>query len=379
MHFLAAFTNTLLARSVITHGQAFTHPNKRGICTVPANNDPLIDDAPSIRAALDVCGDTGTTILAAEQAYYIHSPIDLSPCRRCQIQIDGSLNLGISNASSDWDYWQKQSAIFQISNTSNVVITSSGSGDQKGRIDAGGYGCGSGPGAWERGHGPALFDISNDSAQIYIRNLLFRYVPCVLFRIRAGSSAIHISNVQNLISADEAVFIEDSRHVYIDNSIIRTIGTCLAVGSNTSNVQFFDSRCDAVQHPWRDTPPNGFELRLGSDKGDSLISNILVKDIAITGTGMNIIGFEEVAQYASEPRKTTVKNATFTNMNFEAATPRQAVFLGPHRGALIATDITFRNFTGTKPTHNSDLECENPDDKCSFTREGWSDSGVWKV
>ncbi|KAH7391063.1 pectin lyase fold/virulence factor [Phaeosphaeria sp. MPI-PUGE-AT-0046c] len=374
MPFVGSFGHILLASFAFAKGQALGHLSRRGICTVPTNNDPLIDDAPSIRAALQACGDSGTTILAAEHAYYIHSPIDLSPCRRCQIQIDGSLNLGISNMTSDWDYWQKQSAIFKISNTSNVVITSSGTNNIKGTIDTGGYGCGSGPGAWKRGHGPVLFDISNGSAQIYIRNLLLRYVPCTLFRIRAGSSAIHISDIHNLIATDEAVVIEDSQHVYIDNSIIRTIGTCLAMGPNTSNVQIIDSRCDAIKHPWRDTPPNGFEMRLGSSDDDSLIDNIMVKDIVVTGSGMNIVGFEEVAQYASEPHRTTIKNATFINIDFGGASPRQAVFIGPHRGALTATDISFRSFIGAKPSYSSDLECKNPEDECSFFREDWPET-----
>lgn len=380
MYLFTALALTLLADVFFFQVQAHGHHGKRGICTVTSNNDPSRDDAPNIRAALQACGDTGTIILEAERNYYMHSPIDLSPCRRCQFQIDGRLNLWISNATSDWDYWQKQPTVFSISNTSNIVITSLAASEQSGTIDAGAYGgCAYEQGAWQRGHGPVLFDISS-SSQIYIRNLQLRDVPCRMFRIRAGSSAIHISNLQNLIAADEAIVVEESKHVYIDNSDIRCIGTCLAVGPNASNVQMIDSRCDAVKHPWRDASPNAFELRLGSSVGDSLLSNILVKDIAITGRNMNVVGFEEVPQYSSVSQKTTVKNATFTDIEFGIASPpRQAVFIGPHRGRLIATDVSFRDFIGTKPVYESDLKCDSPEDECAFTREGWSDTGAGKL
>lgn len=381
MHLITTFIHTLLANIFCFQVQAHEHHNKRRICTVISNNDPSRDDAPNIRAALQACGDTGTILLEAEHNYYMHSPIDLSPCKRCQIQIDGRLNLGISNLTSDWNYWQEEPFVFTIANTSNVVITSSGEWEQSGTIDAGPHGgCAYGLGAWQRDHGPVLFDISNGSSQIYIRNLKLRDVPCRMFRIRAGSSAVHISNLHNLIAADEAIVVEESQHVYIDNSNIRSIGTCLAVGLNTSNVQMMDSACDAVKHPWRDTSPNAFELRLGSVGGDSLLSNILVKNIAITGRNMNIVGFEDVAQYSSVPQATTINNATFTDIAFGTATPpRQAVFIGPHRGRLVATDVSFRNFVGTNPLHESDLKCQNPEDECTFTREGWSDTGARKA
>lgn len=381
MYLVTAFAHILLATIFCFQVQAHDQHNKRDICTVESNNDPSRDDAPNIRRALQACGDTGTILLQAEQNYYMHSPIDLSPCRRCQIQIDGRLNLGISNLTTDWNYWQKQPVVFTIANTSNVVITSSGVWEQSGTIDAGAHGgCGYGLGAWQRGHGPVLFDISNGSSQIYIRNLKLRDVPCRMFRIRAGSSAIHISNLHNLIAADEAIVVEESQHVYIDNSNIRSIGTCLAVGLNTSNVQMIDSGCDAVKHPWGETYPNAFEVRLGSSGGVSLLSNILVKNIAITGRNMNIVGFEDVAQDSSVPQTTTIKNATFTDIAFGIATPpRQAVFIGPHRGRLVATDVSFRNFVGTKPLYKSDLKCQNLKDECTFTWEGWSDTGAGRV
>src|SRR5262245_17261869 len=90
---------------------------KREVCTVKSFGDPLSDDVPAIVEALKRCGDSGRILLPADQTFRIRSPLDLSPCQACDFQINGFLSI-----APDWDYWEKQSAVFKISKTTAAVI-----------------------------------------------------------------------------------------------------------------------------------------------------------------------------------------------------------------------------------------------------------------
>src|SRR5689334_4622716 len=105
---------------------------KRDICTVEPLDDPAKDDVLAINAALEQCGGTGRVLFPRGMTYNIRSPIDLSSCRACDFQIDGTLRV-----SQDWDYWKKQEGVFLVHNTTAAVIRSDG---DTGVIDCNYYG-----------------------------------------------------------------------------------------------------------------------------------------------------------------------------------------------------------------------------------------------
>jgi len=251
---------------------------KRGICTVSSFNDPLVDDVPKIIAALRECGDTGTIIFPAGKTFNIRSPLDLSLCSRCQIQLDGTLKV-----SEDWDYWQKQSAAILIPNASNMVFTSSSKDDSRGKVDGNDFG-------WRPPFAPivprnmpTLISISNGSSQIYIRNILTQHAPGTLFHVSSGTSAIHFDDVENMSPAKIGYLIENAEHVYIGNNIIRATDSCFSIRPNTTNIEMTSLRCSTYYEAnVPDDGPNAVELRLSSDESENWLRNIVVRDLVTT-------------------------------------------------------------------------------------------------
>jgi hypothetical protein len=93
---------------------------KRDPCKPLAQGFEAIDDSPAINDALKACGNGGTIVLPANQIYSIRSQIDFSPCKNCEVQIEGRLRV----ASGLWCYWREVGSTFSMADTTGARIRS---------------------------------------------------------------------------------------------------------------------------------------------------------------------------------------------------------------------------------------------------------------
>ncbi|CAO2658086.1 Nn.00g073460.m01.CDS01 [Neocucurbitaria sp. VM-36] len=342
----------------LLESQALRRNAKRDICTVASRNDPLVDDIPNILSALQQCGDTGHIVLPANQTFKIRSPLDLSLCKRCGIDINGILKL-----SQDWDYWEKQSAVSKLSKASNVIISSEGNTDI---IDANDFGWVRLPDVPVPERMPHLFSISDGSYQVHIRNLKIRYVPGTVFYMSSESSAIRLYDVEIQSAAATGFSIENAQHVYIWNNILRATGSCITIAPNAANVQVEDVRC--FTYVLKDTPPSGIRLTVSNSGALHWIRNIFVKNFEAIGW-MNVVIFSTVPENLA-PQSLETNSATFTDID-HGDSARQAVELVSSSAPLTATDVTFSNFRGTVQ-YDSELKCAIERDVCDIKKEEWN-------
>ncbi|KAF2246912.1 glycoside hydrolase family 28 protein [Trematosphaeria pertusa] len=335
---------------------ASSQVRKHEICTVESLNDPLADDVPAITAALKKCGQTGRILFPANQTFSIRSPFDLSPCQACDFQINGVLSI-----SRDWDYWEKQAAVINIPRTTAAIIRTDGN---TGVIDANRFGWAGDESLLERI--PKLFSISDESYNIYIRNLKIRNVPGIVFYVNSNSSSVHLDDIDIADAATTGLLVEQAKHVYVWNNTIRATGSCVTILPNSTNVQFEESTC--ITTGTTTTTPSGIWLRFMAGSGLDWIHNVFVKNVKAIG-GMKVISL------AADPGENTahpieIKNVTFTGITIEGPA-EEAVYVEEGQGPLYATEITFRDFEGDVQKE-SDLRCGSSASQCEFSREDWN-------
>jgi hypothetical protein len=345
---------TIVLLSSITAAFAASTKVKRAICTVKSLDNPLLDDVPAITEALNQCGDTGRVLFPAKQTFNIRSPVDLGPCRICDFQIDGVLSV-----SSDWSFWTKQTAVFKISKSSNVVIHSNG---HTGTIDANNYGW-TGDGDLPK-RVPVLFSINQGSSQIYIRDLHLKNAPGNAFHV-SNSSAVRFQGVSFQSPAATGYLVEQAQHVYVWNNTIQATRSCVSILPNSSNVQVEESTCITLGE---DTAQAGIELKFGAGTALDWIRNIFVKKVRAVGS-MNVVSFLAGSE-AGKPHPVEIYNTTFTNITIEGPAT-MAVNIKEGTNTLTATDVMFRGFGG-EAQKESDLECTSSADVCELTTEDWN-------
>src|SRR5689334_11127190 len=98
------FVTQLLLASAVGLGILAHSISRRAECSAFAQGWELIDDSPGINKAISDCGNGGIIILPADQIYSVRSPIDLRPCKGCEVQIEGRLII----SQNDWAYWGAQ-------------------------------------------------------------------------------------------------------------------------------------------------------------------------------------------------------------------------------------------------------------------------------
>lgn len=142
-------------------------------CTPIAQGYEMIDDSPAINEALKACGNGGTIVLPEDQTYSIRTPIDFTPCKKCDFQIEGALIV----ASDEWEYWKGIDSTFTLANVTGARIRSvTGKGVLDGnavtyylgRYDSGFW--------FTR----PFVHITNDSSDISIENLTMKNAMLVL-------------------------------------------------------------------------------------------------------------------------------------------------------------------------------------------------------
>jgi len=97
---------------------------KRATCTPKSGGSASVDDVPAIVAAIKSCGNGGIIVIPAGLTYQIRSPLELTGCKDCELQIEGILKM-----SEDLDYWNGVRDTFHVSGITGATITSvTGSG-----------------------------------------------------------------------------------------------------------------------------------------------------------------------------------------------------------------------------------------------------------
>ncbi|KAF2275508.1 pectin lyase-like protein [Westerdykella ornata] len=168
--------------------------SKRDPCVPLANGFEAIDDSPAINDALKACGNGGTIVLPADQFYSIRSPIDFTPCKNCDFQIEGQLIV----ARGQWDYWRygfsngSVPAFFHVPNVHGARIHSV---TGKGVID--GNAIEYYTTRYDSGIGSTIsfFEIKNSSSDITIENLVMKNVMHRFIRAQGNSTNLTFRNL----------------------------------------------------------------------------------------------------------------------------------------------------------------------------------------
>jgi hypothetical protein len=333
--------------------------NARAPCTVTSHDDPLTDDAPLIAAALQECGQTNTILLPANQTFTIRSPIDLSPCRACTVQIDGNITI-----PPDFDYWGKQRSVFSVRNASNVVISAEG-----GTIDAQGFGWAGDMSTWARL--PKLFYIGEESYQVHVRGLRVLNVPSAAFYVSGGSEAVRFYGVEVSTGdvAGRGVEVEDARHVYVWDSRIEAAVACVLMNPDSENVQVQDVTCTALRDGPGDDAPSGVEIGFGEQTGEDVVRwvrNVIVERFRAVGR-MNVIAVRNRGEDGQSGGMLELRNATFTDILIERPMrAREAFHLDQGNAGINATEVTLSWASGNVEKLERPVKCAREDDVCGF-------------
>lgn len=96
------------------------HTTVAKVCSPVAAANATIDDSLAINSAIRECGQNGTIILSSPNNYTLRTPIDLSPCKNCDVQIESTVQV----ADGQWYFWRGIGHIISVTNTSGVRIRS---------------------------------------------------------------------------------------------------------------------------------------------------------------------------------------------------------------------------------------------------------------
>ncbi|KAF2462953.1 pectin lyase-like protein, partial [Lindgomyces ingoldianus] len=227
------------------------------VCTPLAQGWEMIDDAPTINDAIASCGNGGTIILPQGQIYSIRSPINFTPCKYCDLQIEGQILV----SRDDWAYWAGQDSIFTVAGVKGVMIRSL---TGKGVIDGNAIDFYHRPvsnDGWNRA--PPLLHVTNGSSYVVVDNLLIKNPPMRFFRAEGNSTKITYSRLNLSVVeqyginpwSESMTFgfeLGDVSEVTIDSVAMdfrarsqtpNTIGVCVAFDRGTNGITVKNVTC----------------------------------------------------------------------------------------------------------------------------------------
>ncbi|PSN65381.1 pectin lyase-like protein [Corynespora cassiicola Philippines] len=337
---------------------------KREPCIVPANGFEAIDDSPAINSALQTCGDGGTIILPSSSTYSIHTPINFSPCKNCDVQIEGTLLV----APGNWKYWEAQPSVLVLSGVTGARIRSlTGSGLIDGNaVDW--Y-----TNRWDSGFltTRTLIDITDGSSAISIDNLAIRNPMQRFVRAQRHSRDLSFSRLR--LTAEQqwgryprnevdvaGIELGETTHVSIADSSIEfharashagTVGVCVPLDIGTHDVHVRNLTCKGA---W-----SGVVVALNSmgtiaptaaQLADT-VSNVHVSGLVFEG--------DTATGFQSYGHNSTMRNITWDGVTVLAGAPANAnlCFLKLHSCtpcppqcwrslAASVTDVWFKRFRG---------------------------------
>ena len=313
---------------------------KRKICQVNSEGYESVDDAPAINAAIQKCGSAGTILLPVDQLYSIRSPIDLSPCRRCEIQLEGQLWF-----SNDPALFADKAAFISIPGGDGVTLRSlTGEGVIDGRAST----------VYQRYRlddpwktAPPMINILN-SSNVVIDNILAKNIIKRFYMIDGKSSNIHLKNLrltvenqwwQEVWTRGESIgfHIRDSSSVTLENINVdfqsdrsdNNVGICAGIDWGTNNITVKNIYCrtggGAMVQFGTGGPPNTIP-----PASQQYATNILIQNY--TANASDNAGFQNLAGYDDA----YVRNYRYKDVNiFATNSPNY------YRGRSLINDICF--------------------------------------
>jgi len=364
-------------------------------CSPSAAGYEVIDDAPGINDAIKECGNGGTIILSSSDIYTLRTPVDLSPCKSCELQIESL----VQAARFQWDYWKRVGVVLSITNTSGVTIRSvTGNGILDGNaIDY-----------YERNFwvppewdGPALIRVNNQSSDVTIENLVMKNTMSRFIKIQGNSTGIKIRNLemsttnQTLTDIQTTPFgIETGEvdRVLVENISMHfetqtgagfpngsSTGVCTAFDVGTFNAHIRNVTCKGA---W-----GGALVQFGSFSpalNSDTVGNILVSNF--TFDGAYATGFKDF-WYG---RPTYARNVTWDGITVKSGKPADVTEcylrrplqtsygnLCPREVRTELLDVWFKNFRGHVGTMPTDSHLGNMNNLSHVEAhfENWVDTG----
>ncbi|KAF2108461.1 pectin lyase fold/virulence factor [Lophiotrema nucula] len=300
---LSLFGGLCQGRSDVRAGRL----EKRKVCQVHSEGYESIDDAPAINAAIQQCGRSGTIILPDGQLYSIRSPIDLSPCYDCEVQLEGQLWL-----SNDPALFADKPAFISISEANGVTLRSlSGKGVIEGRATT----------AYQRyrlddpwATAPPMINIFN-STNIVIDNVQARNIIKRFYMVDGKSSNIRLTNLlltvenqwwQEIWTRAESIgfHIRNASSVTLENITANfqsdrpkyKVGICAGIDYATDSITIKNIYCNtgggAMIQFGTGGPPNTIPLASQQYATNILISNYTANATDNTGF-QNLVGYDD--------------------------------------------------------------------------------------
>lgn len=237
------------------------------------------DDVPAIIAALEECGNGGTIFLPSTNVYQIATPVDLSLCHNCTIQIDATLNISSFKDNS----WDNYPAVFLLSGTSNNILIN-GTGIINNNIPIR-------EPEWRRYSPYIMFDLSSAS-YAHVSGLTIRSPSTDFFNI-ADAHDVTFSSLslsRNLypsapvVNSQVVVGFNIARSSHIDISQISMAGMsgCVVMTSSTNFTSVSDVSCVSGRH--------GFMIDITGIYDKINFSDISFKNLTVN-TAFNPAGF----------------------------------------------------------------------------------------
>ncbi|KAF1966390.1 hypothetical protein BU23DRAFT_663308 [Bimuria novae-zelandiae CBS 107.79] len=201
------------------------------------------------------CGNNGTIVLPAAETYSIHTPLNFSPCRNCDVQIEGTLILAASVLPSFAAY---NRSVFTIANATVVRIRSvTGTGV----VDGNALSWYARP-VWSPKYGGYPFvHITNGSSSISVSNLHFKNIQDRVFLLQGGSEGVRFDKLRVTAEGINAIYASfdnfafemgDVSNVSISNVEVDfraegvnggAVGTCIALDHGTDGVDVLNVSC----------------------------------------------------------------------------------------------------------------------------------------
>ncbi|KAF2014377.1 glycoside hydrolase family 28 protein [Aaosphaeria arxii CBS 175.79] len=383
-------------------GAISLHPIKKAPCIVEAGGYEAIDDAPAINNAIKECGNAGIIVLPQDQIYSIHSTIDFSPCRNCDVQLEGRLLLYM-----DWTLWENKSAIISMHGVKGAKLrslTGSGVVDGNSKQFFQRYRVG-----LQYDNQPVLLPIIG-SSDILVDGITVRNAPKQFFRVDGQSSQIKFSNLNVVVEnqwwqaiwtkAESIAFqFRNSSAVVVDTVNVNMnasrwggpvddkVGVCVGIDYSTSDIDIRNIYCNTSDGVLIQFGSVGFYNYPPADDQwarDIRISN-LTSDAVSNGGFKNLAGFD----YAK------VHNLTYDGVDIRSKYTPLTIDLcylisngrslsdicstrpGGAMERLHAefTDIWFKNYRGR--ISKTGLDCFY-NSTCDFHFENWSNTGLLK-
>ncbi|KAH7120738.1 pectin lyase fold/virulence factor [Dendryphion nanum] len=337
----------------------------RAPCIVLSQGWEALDDSVSINAAIKECGNGGTIILPGDHNYSIRSTINFSPCRDCDVQLEGRLLIAQEGWDSKTEYISikgVKGANFRSLSRKGVIDGNTRAYYQEPRQNTGS----------DHSKQPVLVSITG-SSNIRIDGITAKNPRAQFYRVDGNSSNIRFSNLQLSVSGQwwqdiwtktESIAFQFRNSSYITLDTINVemrsnldryfVGVCIGIDYSTSDVDIRNINCNNTS--------DGVHIQFGSIGGyvyppaaDQWARNIFVSNLTTysgSSTGFkNLLGFDY----------TNVQNVTFDGVKTTGYVPlvydpcyvinktvsnacSLSTYLKNYQASL--TDIWFKNYYG---------------------------------